>query len=319
MPIHTALHARGINEKPNAADCFDCAIIPRMKKHHENLPNQVSHLTNRLLCCALLLSGPSLAGFAEDPKSPSEAYFDAARAAYVLPEYAACTNTVISQWTNAPLNQADRPVPEGRIGWVVVEGLRNVRDIGGWNGLRTGRAYRGTEADGHYTITSNGLETIHTVMHIRTDLDLRRTFECPHPESSALGVPLVRIPVRAYKEFDATKSEWTAALRLFADARRYPIYFHCWGGADRTGQLAFLLEGLCGVSECDLCIDYELTTFSGRPRARSHRFIDLFNRIKSRPGATSKDRFADFVERELGLSKQEIAAIRHNLTEGTED
>lgn len=253
----------------------------------------------------------------------SEDYLDAARAAYVRPEYAACANTVITQWTETRFDRADRPVPGGRIGWVAVEGIRNVRDIGGWNGLRTGRAYRGTEPDGPRVdgvlahgleITPNGLETIHSVMHVKTDLDLRPAFECPHPDVSSLGVSIVRAPVRAYDEFDATKDQWAAALRLFADARHYPIYFHCWGGADRTGQLAFLLEGLCGVLECDLCIDYELSTFGGYPRLRTLGFVDLLNRIKSRPGVTLKDRFADFVERELGLSKREIAAIRRNLT-----
>ena len=39
------------------------------------------------------------------------------------------------------------------------------------------------------------------------------------------------------------------------------MYFHCAGGADRTGTLAFLIEALVGVSENDLSKDYELTTF----------------------------------------------------------
>lgn len=274
----------------------------------------------RLLAALSVLLSVCPSAFA----APSEDFLDAARAAYVRPEYAACTNTVVTQWTTTSLKGTDRPTPGGRIGWVAVEGMRNVRDIGGWNGLRPGRAYRGTEPDGHrkdgvpvhgLEVTSNGLETVRSVMRIKTDLDLRGTGECPHPDVSSLGVALVRAPVRAYDGMDATKDQWAAALRLFADARHYPIYFHCWGGADRTGQLAFLLEGLCGVSECDLCIDYELTTFGGFTRLRSRGFVDLLNRIKSRPGATLKDRFADFVEREFGLTKREVAAIRRNLTE----
>lgn len=39
------------------------------------------------------------------------------------------------------------------------------------------------------------------------------------------------------------------------------IYFHCAKGADRTGTLAFLLEGLLGVKESDIAKDYELTSF----------------------------------------------------------
>ena len=50
------------------------------------------------------------------------------------------------------------------------------------------------------------------------------------------------------------------------------VYFHCAGGADRTGTLAFLIEALLGVSESDLSKDYELTTFDGsNKRLRNYR------------------------------------------------
>ena len=41
------------------------------------------------------------------------------------------------------------------------------------------------------------------------------------------------------------------------------IYFHCRVGADRTGTLAYLLEGLLGVENKDRYEDYELTYLSG--------------------------------------------------------
>ena len=40
------------------------------------------------------------------------------------------------------------------------------------------------------------------------------------------------------------------------------VFFHCAGGADRTGTLAVLLLGTLGVSESDMAKDYELTYFS---------------------------------------------------------
>ena len=49
-----------------------------------------------------------------------------------------------------------------------------------------------------------------------------------------------------------------------ADSSSYPVYFHCNAGADRTGTLAFLLNGLLGVSYADLIKDFELTTFSSQ-------------------------------------------------------
>jgi protein tyrosine/serine phosphatase len=41
------------------------------------------------------------------------------------------------------------------------------------------------------------------------------------------------------------------------------VYFHCRVGADRTGTLAYILEGLLGVSDEDRKQDYELTTLFG--------------------------------------------------------
>ena len=52
-------------------------------------------------------------------------------------------------------------------------------------------------------------------------------------------------------------------FQQFLNADHKVIYFHCWGGLDRTGTVAFILEGLLGCSFTDMCIDYELSSFSG--------------------------------------------------------
>lgn len=48
------------------------------------------------------------------------------------------------------------------------------------------------------------------------------------------------------------------------------IYFHCRIGADRTGTIAYILEGLLGVNDEERLEDYELTFFSGL--VNRHRF-----------------------------------------------
>ena len=49
------------------------------------------------------------------------------------------------------------------------------------------------------------------------------------------------------------------------------IYFHCTIGTDRTGTMAYFLEGLLAVSEEDRLRDYELTYFFGLTnRTRFH-------------------------------------------------
>ena len=57
--------------------------------------------------------------------------------------------------------------------------------------------------------------------------------------------------------------------KIVAGNDDYAIYFHCRIGADRTGTLAYILEGLLGVPTEYRYQDYELTTFFGlRERTR---------------------------------------------------
>ena len=52
------------------------------------------------------------------------------------------------------------------------------------------------------------------------------------------------------------------------------IYFHCTIGTDRTGTIAYFLEGLLGVSEEDRVEDYELSYFYGMVnRDRYHDYL----------------------------------------------
>ena len=51
-------------------------------------------------------------------------------------------------------------------------------------------------------------------------------------------------------------------FRVLSDEDNYPIYFHCNAGADRTGTVAFLINGVLGVPYKDLTRDFELTSFS---------------------------------------------------------
>ena len=285
-----------------------------------------------LLLTACILLGFGMSCPAATP-ADCETFLDAARAVYSTPDWTGYTNTLVRNYRARPEDAADRPVPGGRIRWHHVDGMRNVRDIGGWNGLRPGRAFRGSEPDCQprelqaaqkkpyhdLNVTADGLKTMREELKIRTDLDLRAESECPHPQTSALGVPLVRVPLGAYMGAFSQTNQYARALRVFADPDNYPVYFHCWGGADRTGTLAFLLEGLCGASEADLSIDYELTSFAGvfgprrRTGTKSFLFPQFVERLKTYPGETLADQIAAYMRTTLGLTPDEIAAIRRNL------
>ena len=66
------------------------------------------------------------------------------------------------------------------------------------------------------------------------------------------------------------------------DVAHDSIFFHCTIGTDRTGTLAYFLEGLLGVSEEDRLRDYELTYFFGLTnRTRFHDSVS-WSSIKPR-------------------------------------
>ena len=102
---------------------------------------------------------------------------------------------------------------------------------------------------------------------IKTEIDLRAPTEAgSHSESVIPGASLIYIPLGAYGDAFSDSSVGKQAYRkLFstlANENNYPIYYHCTGGADRTGTISFLLNALLGLDEETLIKDYEFTSFS---------------------------------------------------------
>lgn len=285
---------------------------------------RMSFLTWAIAACSSL-------GWAED--GLSDRFVCAAREAYTQEAYASYTNSIVTSPAFAHKSgRADLPAARGGlVRWVDVEGTANFRDIGGWNGLCAGRVWRGAEPNCQprsavkppksyhdLTLTEKGRRTLAEGLKIKTDLDLRARHESPTPDETPIpNARLLRIPCSAYTNFVRDVKTAAKLLHVFAEPSNYPIYFHCYGGADRTGSLAFVLEGLCGVNETDLCIDYELTSFSriGR-RARYDKpfyYASMVREMKKRPGATLTDKITWWAREECGLSRTEIEAIRAQL------
>ena len=105
----------------------------------------------------------------------------------------------------------------------------------------------------------------------------------------------VRCSINSYDSFitdQNRKSEADNAGRdliveifdYLANADQQHVFFHCWGGADRTGVTGFLINAICGVSYTDAIIDFELTTLTNNKRCHMHnsqnahfpKFLNLF-------------------------------------------
>ncbi|MBQ7651321.1 MAG: tyrosine-protein phosphatase [Victivallales bacterium] len=160
--------------------------------------------------------------------------------------------------------------------WILAPKVTNVRDCGGWRAgegarVRFGMLYRGAQfepwtwAEHRSPLTADGERMLFDVLGIRTELDLRGGGK---PVLERPGLRWVNIPVSAYCWSDngiftpEQMANYARIFQLLSDADAYPIYFHCQGGGDRTGTLAFILGAALGVSEEDLLMDYELSTLS---------------------------------------------------------
>lgn len=156
-----------------------------------------------------------------------------------------------------------------------VDGITNVRDLGGYqtvDGKVTlqNMIYRGSEMNGihSYQITEDGLRTMSEEMGIKLDIDLRNSSELKTKEGVTIidtPIPNARVEFLSCNNYVTSIQDSTTIAKIFkllADKRNYPTYIHCYGGADRTGTVCFLINALLGVSLDDLIHDYEFTSFS---------------------------------------------------------
>lgn len=169
--------------------------------------------------------------------------------------------------------------------WIAIDGtVGNFRDLGGRIGrdgcrVRQGMIYRSQGlnnnsvdgiAKGKNRLTVSDVEYLTGVLGIRTDLDLRSDCETAGMNGvSPLGasVTFIHHPSTCYNRCftDSGKSVMAKNFRVFCDEKNYPILFHCIGGADRTGALGYVLNGVLGVSRQGLETDWESTFYPSIP------------------------------------------------------
>ena len=227
---------------------------------------------------------------------------------------------------------------------------KNMRDLGGWKAadgrtIRYGRLYRGARVD---DIQSNPTAKSIFLNDLGVDIDLDLRGLPPgsqggsgekNPWLADDPVQYVNIQLWHYFHHQAVQypvpeiSEGESADIYQSTIRTIigwlkedkVVYFHCHGGSDRTGTLAFLIEGLLGVSEEDLSKDYEVTYYSGSNRKRNSstgwfykpmiKYIRTFapgGSITDQVTAWAKTRHSEKVD---PLTDDEIQALKDLLLE----
>ncbi len=203
---------------------------------------------------------------------------------------------------------------------LTIEGIVNVRDIGGWKTvdgktIRQGLLYRGSELEGAvspaFQLTDKGLEDMLTALGIRTDMDLRSKDE-NIKGLDALGAEVKHIYYGARGYEDIFEERYMEAIRAvfsdLADPSKYPIYLHCTYGADRTGTICYLLEALLGLSEEDLLREYELSALY-YSWANSQKMDAFIATLKTFAGETMQEKVQSYL-RTVGVTDAEMESIK---------
>jgi len=220
--------------------------------------------------------------------------------------------------------------------WIGVEGrVGNIRDLGGrlthgGRRVKQGMAFRGQglndnavgERRGRNRLMVEDVDYLTHTLGIRTDLDLRVKSEKADMTESPLGpgVAFVQHPSQAYHLIftDQGKKIMAKNFRIFCDRKNYPIYFHCIGGADRTGTLAYVLNGVLGVDRHDLETDWESTFYSRHQTIpiswfREEAFNDGFSKYGNEGDSWS--RRIELYLLDCGITEKEIAEFRSIMLE----
>lgn len=172
--------------------------------------------------------------------------------------------------------------------WMAIEGrVDNMRDLGGrktvdGRRVKQGMIYRGQglndnsvtgETQGKNRLTANDVAYMTKTLGIKTDLDQRTQGEVADMKGSPLGagVKWIHNSSHAYAGIFTRDGMDVMArnFRVFCDPANYPVYFHCIGGADRAGSLAYTLNGILGVDRHELETDWESTFYPTLPEMRN--------------------------------------------------
>ena len=206
----------------------------------------------------------------------------------------------------------------------------NVRDLGGWacdgGTVKYGLLIRGGR------ISAADREVLVGQLGVQHEIDLRGK-EGRDPSDgdvvteSPLGGDVWFTIADKSATYALTPVEtWQTYLRCVIDAvtHREPVYFHCTAGADRTGTLACVLEGLLGLSQSDIDKDYELTCFySGTGtdalarRRNESEWKRLLNAINAVSGKTFRDKCVHFAVGTCGMTMADVNAFRAAMIDGT--
>ena len=204
--------------------------------------------------------------------------------------------------------------------FVYLPGVRNTRDIGGYmtssgRRVKEGLLIRGTEIDGlvesEYFLTDKAAAEPFGFV---CDLDLRSDVIFEGSYKSRLGEDVdhkfFNSPSYSGIFISGARPFLKAIFETLADPDNYPMYLHCTYGADRTGTVVFLLQGLLGMSEEDMRLEYSLTGFAMHGYETGTGINGIYGGLEGTPGDTISEKIENYLIGEIGITKEQVESIR---------
>ncbi len=214
-----------------------------------------------------------------------------------------------------------------------IEGIPNVRDLGGRKTLsgkrvKQGMIYRNAglndnasgDKPGKVRFTAQSRAYFVDDLGVRIDLDLRSDKECAGMSGSPAGKEVKWCHISSsqyqYMQGGFGRGAFQQDFKLFLDEANYPIDFHCIAGQDRTGALAFILNALLGVPEEELYLDWEATGFRNSSTRFCHErlFDHLVEGFQKYEGNSINEKVEQYVL-DNGFTPEDIAKFRSIMLE----
>ena len=213
-----------------------------------------------------------------------------------------------------------------------IPGVTNARDLGGYqiNGgvvkqgmlFRTGRLNQNNVNPSEVSISQKGIDIMLNDFSVKTEIDLRMASDNEVGGLSE-GVGVLGDGVSYYQcpmdynvslESEVNNASLKKVFRILGDKKSYPAFFHCSIGTDRTGYIAYLINGLLGVGKEDLWRDYLFSNFGniGRGRAREDIANEYVRTIDETDGDCLKEKIENYLILR-GIEKEHLEIIKETL------
>lgn len=213
---------------------------------------------------------------------------------------------------------------------LLVEGVTNARDIGGWKiddttFVKQGMIFRtgkyNSDESAELLITEAGITVLKDELGVKTEIDLRTVEDNENGgiTKSPLGdgVTYYSVPFQSGGNIILLNKDCLKDLfEIFGDENNYPIAFHCSIGTDRTGCVAFLINGLLGVSKEDLYRDFLFSNFGEIGSMRAPSIVKTYmDTVDMAAGSTLSEKIYNYLVSEAGVAPENLDTIKRLLTE----